>query len=220
MGTMLCYITTDCAISAPMLKKALLTAADASFHCISVDGDTSTNDSCVILANGAAGNALIENADAAYGVFLDALTAVCVTLAKKMAADGEGANHLVTCAVKDAASSKQAAVIAKSVIGSSLVKAAMFGADANWGRVLCAMGYSGESFDPDGVDVAFSSAAGRIVVCEGGRGLDFDEELAKKILLEKEIVIEISMSEGGADACAWGCDLSYDYVKINGDYRT
>ncbi|MBR5708601.1 MAG: bifunctional glutamate N-acetyltransferase/amino-acid acetyltransferase ArgJ, partial [Oscillospiraceae bacterium] len=220
MGTMLCYITTDCAISAPMLKKALLAAADASFHRISVDGDTSTNDSCVILANGAAGNAPIDFAGPDYGVFLDALTAVCVTLAKKMAADGEGAKRLVTCAVKGAASEKQASVIAKSVIGSSLVKTAMFGADANWGRVLCAMGYSGESFDPDGVDVAFSSAAGSIPVCKSGRGLDFDEELAKKILLENEIVIEISMSEGRGDACAWGCDLSYDYVKINGDYRT
>ena len=220
MGTMLCYITTDCAISAPMLKKALLAAADASFHRISVDGDTSTNDSCVILANGAAGNEPIETEGADYAAFLEALTAVCVTLAKKMAADGEGAKRLVTCAVRGAANEKQASVIAKSVIGSSLVKTAMFGADANWGRVLCAMGYSGESFDPDGVDVAFSSAAGRIAVCKAGRGLDFDEELAKKILLENEIVIEVSMSEGRADACAWGCDLSYDYVKINGDYRT
>ena len=220
MGTMLCYITTDCAVSAPMLKKALIAAADVSFHRISVDGDTSTNDSCIILANGMAGNAEITADGADMAAFSEALTAVCIDLAKKMAADGEGAKHLVTCKVAGAASEKQASVIGKSVIGSSLVKTAMFGADANWGRVLCAMGYSGESFDPEKVDVAFSSAAGRIEVCAAGRGLDFDEELAKKILLETETVIEITMAEGCACAVTWGCDLSYDYVKINGDYRT
>lgn len=220
MGTMLCYITTDCAITAPLLKKALLTAADASFHRISVDGDTSTNDSCIILANGMAGNDIIAEEGPDFSSFSEALKTVCIALAKKMAADGEGAKHLITCRVSGAANESQASVIAKSIIGSSLVKTAIFGEDANWGRVLCAMGYSGETFDPEKADVAFSSAAGRIPVCEAGRGLDFDEDLAKKVLHEKEIVIEVKIDEGAASSTAWGCDLSYDYVKINGDYRT
>ena len=220
MGTMLCYITTDCAITAPMLKKALLEANIVSFNRISVDGDTSTNDSCVVLANGLAGNAEINSENGDFSVFLEAFKAICIDLARSMAADGEGAKHLITCTVTGAGSVAQAETIGKSVIGSSLTKAAIFGCDANWGRVLAAMGYSGESFDPEAVDVSFKSVAGCIAVCKNGRGLDFDEELAKKILSEKEVVIDILMHEGDSSATCWGCDLTYDYVKINGDYRT
>ena len=220
MGTMLCFITTDCAISPAMIKKALLETVRVSFNRISVDGDTSTNDMCCVLANGLAGNAEIAAEGEDYDIFLSALKELCITLARSMASDGEGAQHLITCEVKGAASEESAETIAKSVIGSTLTKAAIFGADANWGRVLCAMGYSGETFDPDGVDVAFKSAAGEIAVCEKGRGLDFDEELAKKILTEHDIVIAIEMSEGDGECTAWGCDITYDYIKINGDYRT
>ncbi len=220
MGTMLSYITTDCAINAEMLKKALLSANSVSFNRISVDGDTSTNDSCVVLANGLAGNAEISSENADYALFLEAFTAICKDLARSMAADGEGAKHLITCDVKGAKSVEQAEIIGKSVIGSSLTKAAIFGCDANWGRVLAAMGYSGEDFAPEKVNVAFASAAGKVDVCKNGMGLDFDEELAKKILTEKEVIIDITMAEGDAQAVCWGCDLTYDYVKINGDYRT
>ncbi len=220
MGTMLCYITTDCAITAPLLKKALLEANRVSFNRISVDGDTSTNDSCVVLANGLAGNTEINSENGDFSAFLEAFTAICIDLARSMAADGEGAKHLITCTVTGAASVEQAETIGKSVIGSSLTKAAIFGCDANWGRVLAAMGYSGESFDPESVDVLFKSAAGCVAVCKNGRGLDFNEELAKKVLSEKEVVIDILMHEGNDSATCWGCDLTYDYVKINGDYRT
>ena len=220
MGTMLCYITTDCAVSAPMLKKALLAANAVSFNRISVDGDTSTNDSCILLANGLAGNAEIAAEGPDYDAFLAALTALCIDLARSMAADGEGAKHLITCSVKGAATVGQAERLGKSVIGSSLTKAAIFGCDANWGRVLAAMGYSGEDFDPEAVDIAFASAAGRVEVCRNGRGLVFDEELAKTVLTEKEVVIDVTMREGAAEATCWGCDLTYDYVRINGDYRT
>jgi glutamate N-acetyltransferase/amino-acid N-acetyltransferase len=220
MGTMLSYITTDCAITAEMLKKALLAANSVSFNRISVDGDTSTNDSCVVMANGLAGNAEINSENADYALFLEAFTAICKDLARSMAADGEGAKHLITCDVKGAKSVEQAEIIGKSVIGSSLTKAAIFGCDANWGRVLAAMGYSGEDFAPEKVNVAFASASGKVDVCKNGMGLDFDEELAKKILTEKEVIIDITMAEGDAQAVCWGCDLTYDYVKINGDYRT
>ena len=220
MGTMLCFLTTDCAISSEMIKTALLETVNVSFNRISVDGDTSTNDTCVVLANGLAGNAEITEKNADYEAFLAALRALCVELARKMAADGEGAKHLVTCTVKGAASEAQAETIAKSVIGSTLTKCAIFGADANWGRVLCAMGYSGEQFDPEKVDVHFTSAAGDIAVCEQGRGLPFDEDLAKKILTEHDVEIHITMGEGDGSCTCWGCDLTYDYVKINGDYRT
>ena len=220
MGTMLCFLTTDCAISSEMIKTALLETVNVSFNRISVDGDTSTNDTCLVLANGMAGNAEITEKNADYEAFLTALRALCVELAKKMAADGEGAKHLVTCTVSGAADEAQAETIAKSVIGSTLTKCAIFGADANWGRVLCAMGYSGEQFDPDKVDVHFASVAGDIAVCEQGRGLDFDEDLAKKILSEHEVEINIAMGEGSGSCTCWGCDLTYDYVKINGDYRT
>ena len=220
MGTMLCFLTTDCAISPEMIKTALLETVNVSFNRISVDGDTSTNDSCIVLANGMAGNPVITEKGGDYAAFLEALQALCMTLAKKMASDGEGAKHLITCNVQGAAGEQSAETIAKSVISSTLTKAAIFGADANWGRVLCAMGYSGEEFDPDKVDVHFASAAGDIEVCHQGRGLDFDEELAKKILTEHDVEINITMGEGNAACTCWGCDITYDYIKINGDYRT
>ena len=220
MGTMLCYITTACAISAPMLKKALLSANSVSFNRISVDGDTSTNDSCIVLANGLAGNAEITTDGADYDAFLEAFIAICTDLARSMAADGEGAKHLITCQVKGASSVEQAETIGKSVIGSALTKSAIFGCDANWGRVLAAMGYSGETFDPEKVNVSFASTVGSVPVCKDGRGLNFDEDLATKILSEKEVVRDIVMAEVACAATCWGCDLTYDYVRINGDYRT
>ena len=220
MGTMLCFLTTDCAISPEMIHAALLETAQVSFNRISVDGDTSTNDTCIVLANGMAGNAEITEKNEDYAAFLEALKVLCTKLARMMAKDGEGAKHLITCTVQGAASEKSAETIAKSVISSTLTKAAIFGCDANWGRVLCAMGYSGESFDPDKVDVHFASGAGDIAVCEQGRGLPFDEELAKKILSEDEVEINIQMGEGDGVCTCWGCDITYDYIRINGDYRT
>ena len=220
MGTMLCFLTTDCAISPEMIRTALLETVNVSFNRISVDGDTSTNDSCMVLANGMAGNAVITEKGEDYAAFLEALRALCTELAKKMASDGEGAKHLVTCTVKGAKDEAQAETVAKSVISSTLTKAAIFGADANWGRVLCAMGYSGAEFDPEKVDVHFASAAGDIAVCEQGRGLDFDEDKAKKILTEHDVEINITMGEGDGVCTCWGCDITYDYIKINGDYRT
>jgi len=220
MGTMLCFLTTDCAISPEMIRTALLETVRVSFNRISVDGDTSTNDTCCVLANGLAGNEPITAKGPDYDAFLTALKALCVELARKMASDGEGARHLITCNVSGAGSEKSAETIAKSVISSTLTKAAIFGADANWGRVLCAMGYSGEEFDPDRVTVHFASAAGSIQVCAKGRGLDFDEDLAKKILTEHDVEINIAMEEGEGSCTCWGCDITYDYIKINGDYRT
>ena len=220
MGTMLCFLTTDCAISPEMIKAALLETVNMSFNRISVDGDTSTNDSCIVLANGKAGNAEITEKNEDYAAFLEALQALCVHLAREMASDGEGAKHLITCTVKGAKSELAAETISKSVICSMLTKAAIFGADANWGRVLCAMGYSGEDFDPDKVDVHFTSVAGDILVCQQGRGLNFDEDLAKKILTEHDVEINIFMGEGDGACTCWGCDLTYDYVRINGDYRS
>ena len=220
MGTMLCFLTTDCAISSAMIKAALLETVNASFNRISVDGDTSTNDTCCVLANGLAGNAEICEQNEDYAAFVAALKELCISLARAMASDGEGARHLITCTVTGAKSEQAAETIGKSVISSSLTKAAIFGADANWGRVLCAMGYSGEQFDPDKVDVHFASAAGEIEVCHQGRGVNFDEDLAKKILTEHDVEINITMGEGNGVCTCWGCDLTYDYVKINGDYRT
>nr|WP_326165865.1 bifunctional glutamate N-acetyltransferase/amino-acid acetyltransferase ArgJ [uncultured Oscillibacter sp.] len=220
MGTMLCFLTTDCAISPEMIKAALLETVQVSFHRISVDGDTSTNDTCCVLANGLAGNEAITAKGPDYDAFAEALKALCTELAKKMASDGEGARHLISCRVDGAKSEQSAETIAKSVISSTLTKAAIFGADANWGRVLCAMGYSGEEFDPDKVTVRFASAAGEVQVCAQGRGLDFDEDLAKKILTEHDVEIDITMEEGAASCTCWGCDITYDYIKINGDYRT
>jgi len=220
MGTMLCFITTDCAITHEMLEDALRDIVCKSFNRVTVDGDTSTNDTCVVLANGMAGNELIEWKNEDYDKFYEMLFTLCKTMAKKIAADGEGASRLLTCAVKGARSEESAERLAKAVVGSSLVKAAMFGADANWGRVICAMGYSKAPFRPEYVDIGFASAAGEILVCEKGAAVAFDEELAKKILTQSEITIDINVNEGEDSAECWGCDLTYDYVKINGDYRT
>ena len=201
-------------------KELAVETVQASFNRISVDGDTSTNDTCCVLANGLAGNPVITEKGPDYDAFVEALRALCVELAKKMASDGEGATHLITCTVTGAGSEQSAETVAKSVIGSALTKAAIFGADANWGRVLCAMGYSGEDFNPDKVDVAFQSQAGSVQVCAKGRGLDFDEDLAKRVLTEHDVTIAITMGEGDSSCTCWGCDLTYEYVKINGDYRT
>ena len=220
MGTTLCFLTTDCAISPAMIKEALKETVKRTFNRISVDGDTSTNDTCCVLANGLAGNETITEKGPDYEAFLEALKALCTELAKRMAADGEGDKHLITCTVTGAADEETAATAARSVISSTLTKAAIFGADANWGRVLCAMGYSGAQFDPEQVDIHFASAAGDIAVCEKGRGLAFDETKAKKILTEHDIEINIVMGTGDGAATCWGCDITYDYIKINGDYRT
>lgn len=220
MATMLVFITTDCAISSEMLSEALSTDIQSTFNMVSVDGDTSTNDMVVVLANGEAGNSEITEKNADFEVFMQALNTVTVHLCKSIAGDGEGATKMIECAVIGAKSDACAKTVAKSVICSSLVKAAMFGADANWGRILCALGYSGADVDISKVGVAFSSDAGRITVCKNGAGVEFSEDEAKKILLEHEITIEIDLNDGEGNAVAWGCDLTYDYVRINGDYRT
>ena len=220
MATMLVFITTDAAITAPMLRKALSGDIQNTFNMVSVDGDTSTNDMVVLLANGMAGNPAIDSEGEAFDTFMKALNTVNIQLCRLIAGDGEGATKMLECQVNGAASETDAKKVAKSVICSSLLKAAMFGADANWGRVLCAIGYSGVPLDVNRIDVAFSSPAGRISVCENGAGVPFSEEKAKKILSEKEITILVHLQEGDASATAWGCDLTYDYVKINGDYRT
>ena len=220
MGTMLCFITTDCAITQELLQEALHEIVPRTFNRVTIDGDTSTNDMCVVLANAMAGNPLIEWKDDGYTVFTKTLHHLCEQLSRAIAADGEGASRLITCTVKDARSEESAERLSKAVVGSSLVKAAMFGADANWGRVLCAMGYSKAPFRPEFVDVTFSSAVGDILVCKDGAGVDFDEEAAKSILSQDEVVIRVDLHEGEYQATCWGCDLTYDYVKINGDYRT
>ncbi len=220
MATMLAFVTTDAAISAPLLQKAMAHATDKSFNMICVDGDTSTNDSYVALANGMAGNPLIEEENEDYAIFAAALAELSLILAKKMAADGEGANHLLEVQVLGARTYWDAAVIAKAVTASSLVKTAFFGKDANWGRIACAAGYSGADFDPDKVDITLSSTAGAEQVMKDGAGLLFSEEKAAVILAEPEIVVKIELHDGEAEATAWGCDLSYDYVRINGDYRS
>ena len=220
MATMLVFITTDCAISTQMLKKALSTDIQSTFNMVSVDGDTSTNDMVSILANGMAGNKEITSEGEDFSEFMKALNTVTVYLCKAIAGDGEGATKMIECSVTGAKELMTAKTVAKSVICSSLTKAAMFGADANWGRVLCAIGYSGAAVDVGKVDVAFASAAGEIAVCKNGAGVDFSEEKAKHILLEHEITIKIDLNDGAACAVAWGCDLTYDYVRINGDYRT
>ncbi len=220
MGTMLAFVTTDCAITHELLSDALHEVVSRTFNRVTVDGDTSTNDMCVVLANGMAGNSLIEWKDQDYETFLAALEEVCRHLSRAIAGDGEGASKLVTCKMHGARSEESAERLAKAVVGSSLVKAAMFGADANWGRVLCAMGYSKAPFRPEHVDVSFCSQAGSILVCKQGDGVDFDEDKAKAILTEKEVIIDVDLHEGDESAECWGCDLTYDYVKINGDYRT
>ena len=220
LATMLVFITTDCAISSAMLEKALKADIQNTFNMLSVDGDTSTNDMVTVLANGLAGNKEIVSEGADFNEFMKALNTVNIALSKMIAGDGEGATKLLECNVSGAKSEKTAKTTAKSVICSSLVKAAMFGADANWGRVLCAIGYAKADVDVDKVDVAFISKAGRVEVCKNGRGIPFSEEIAKKVLTESEIEIEVKLNDGNFTASAWGCDLTYDYVKINGDYRT
>ena len=220
MATMLVFVTTDCAINAEMLDKAVKEDVKTSFNMVSVDGDTSTNDMVSVMANGLAGNAPITSEGAAYDAFCTALHGVTSYLCKMIAADGEGATKLLECSVSGAVDDINARIIAKSVICSSLFKAAMFGADANWGRVLCAIGYSGANVDVNLVDVSFESSKGRIDVCKNGAGIPFSEEMAKEILLESEIKIIIGVGNGCGNAIAWGCDLTYEYVKINGDYRT
>lgn len=220
MGTTLSFVTTDAAISAEMLKSALKEAADVSYNMVSVDGDTSTNDTLAIMASGLAGNAEITEKNEDYKNFVKVLTDAFKKVAKKLAADGEGATKLLICKVSGAKDEQAAKTIAKSIICSSLVKAAMFGADANCGRILCAVGYSGAEVDVHKIDVSYKSAKGEILVCKDGNGLAFDEDKAKEILLEKEIEIIVSLRDGNGSAEAYGCDLTYDYVKINGDYRT
>ena len=220
MATMLVFITTDCAISSEMLQKALSTDVQSTFNMLSVDGDTSTNDMVTVLANGMAGNKEITEEDENFAKFMCALNTINVYLCRHIAADGEGATKLIECRVSNANSEECAKAVAKSVVCSSLTKAAMFGSDANWGRVLCAIGYSGQDLDVNKIDVAFSSIKGTINVCQSGSGINFSEDLAKTILLEDEIEILVNLNDGEYDSVAWGCDLTYDYVKINGDYRS
>lgn len=220
MATMLVFITSDVAISHELLKKALSADIKDTFNMISVDGDTSTNDMVIVLANGMAENAVIDSENEDYEEFCRALNKITTYLCRKIAKDGEGATKLLECRVCGGKTALDAKMIAKSVITSTLFKAAMFGADANWGRILCAIGYAGANTDIEKIDVALSSKAGRIEVCKNGSGIEFSEEIAKEVLSEDEINIEITLHDGDFDAVAWGCDLTYDYVKINGDYRT
>lgn len=220
MATMLSFVTTDAAISHAMLNKAIKEAADETFNMVSVDGDTSTNDTLAIMASGLADNKEIVSEDESYKDFVQGLTAVCEKIARLLAGDGEGATKLLVCNVANAKTKKDAKGVAKSVICSSLLKAAMFGEDANWGRVLCAIGYSGFDVDIKKVDVAFVSEKGKVEVCQNGAGIPFSEDEAKVVLGEKEINININLNDGVSCATAYGCDLTYDYVKINGDYRT
>ena len=221
MATMLCFLTTDAAISPVALKRALTTVTADTFNMLSIDGDTSTNDMVSILANGMAGNTPIESCMGAdYEAFVAALYKVCEKLCAIMAKDGEGATKLLVCEVTGAKSTAAAKLVAKAVIKSTLLKAAIFGADASWGRVLCAIGYAGADVDVSKVDVNFRSNRGLIPVCRGGAGVAFSEETAKEILMDDEITVQVALNSGSASAKAWGCDLTYDYVKINGDYRT
>ncbi len=219
MATMLAFVTSDVQIAPELLQKMVKSAADESFNCISVDGDTSTNDTLLVLANGAAGAPEVTENEG-YELFYEALLTVCTHLAREMARDGEGATKLVVCEVSGGETREQCVRLAKSVIESNLVKAAMFGADANWGRVLCALGYAGVAVDVEKIDVSFASSAGEVPVCAGGYGVDFSEEEAKRVLSEGEITIRVALHAGAASGVAYGCDLTYDYVKINGDYRT
>lgn len=220
MGTMLSFITTDISISPELLNEALKSSVKLTYNRVSVDGDTSTNDMVLILANGLAENPTITEKDENYNKFLDILTNLNTKMAKNIAKDGEGATKLLECQIIGAASEKDAVILGKSVINSSLVKTAMFGSDANWGRILCALGYTKIDFDPEKVDVSFESSAGIIKVCEAGSSLQFSEEKAKDILTQDEIIIKVNLSLGNHNAYVWGCDLSYEYVKINGDYRS
>ena len=220
MATMLVFITTDVNISPEMLQFALSSDIQNTFNMLSIDGDTSTNDMVTVLANGLANNKKITEKGDDFKIFMTALNTVTVTLCRMIAGDGEGATKLLECSVSGAKTLCDAKTVAKSVVCSSLLKAAMFGADANWGRVLCAIGYSGADVDVNKIDVYFESKAGKIKVCEKGAGVDFSEDEAKKILTENEIDIIVDLNDGDFSSKAWGCDLTYDYVKINGDYRT
>ena len=220
MCTMLCFITTDADISKNMLQKALSAVIKDTFNMVSVDGDTSTNDTVVLLANGLAGNSPIQKEDESYAKFLEGLYEVCRMLARKIAGDGEGATALVEVQMLHADSKEQAVTLAKSVVTSNLTKAAIFGHDANWGRILCAMGYSGTKFDPDNLELSFESAAGRILIYKDGNAVDYSEEEATRILSEPEVTILADLKTGASKAIAWGCDLTYDYVSINADYRS
>lgn len=220
MGTMLSFITTDLSISPELLTEALKSSVTVTYNRVSVDGDTSTNDMILILANGLAENPTITEKDENYDAFLKVLTELNTIMAKNIAKDGEGATKLLECQIIGAKSEEDAVVLGKSVINSSLVKTAMFGSDANWGRILCALGYTKIDFDPEKVDVSFESSAGSIKVCEAGSSLPFDEAMAKKVLSENEIIIKVNLFLGEYSAYVWGCDLSYEYVKINGDYRS
>ncbi|MBQ9374929.1 MAG: bifunctional glutamate N-acetyltransferase/amino-acid acetyltransferase ArgJ [Ruminococcus sp.] len=220
MATTLNFITTDCAVSKDMLQKALSDVVKITYNCLSVDGDQSTNDMVALMANGMAGNALIDDENKDYEVFRQALYIVMMNMTRMLAKDGEGASKLLECTVSGADDLDTAITVAKSVICSPLFKCAMFGADANWGRILCAVGYADAEFDINKVSVTLSSKAGEIHVCENGSGIEFSEDKAKQVLLEDEITISISIGDGNYQATAWGCDLTYDYVKINGDYRS
>lgn len=220
MGTMLSFITTDISISPQLLDEALKSTVTITYNRVSVDGDTSTNDSIFILANGQANNPTITEKDENYYTFVNVLKEINTIMAKNIAKDGEGATKLLECQVIGATNEKDAVLFGKSVINSSLVKTAMFGSDANWGRILCALGYANVDFDPEKVDVSFESCAGEIEVCKNGSSVGFDEDKAKKVLDQKEIIIKINLSQGECTAYVWGCDLSYEYVKINGDYRS
>lgn len=220
MGTMLSFITTDLNISGEMLSEALKESTKISYNRVSVDGDTSTNDMVLVLANGLASNEEIVEKNDDYYTFIDVLNTLNITLAKMIAKDGEGATKLIECILSNCKSEKDAEILSKSVINSPLVKTAIFGSDANWGRVLCALGYSGVNINPDKVNLSFKSSVGEVEVCKDGMPLPFDEVKAKEILLKDEIQILISMNSGKYSSKAWGCDLSYDYVKINGDYRS
>lgn len=220
MATTLNFITTDCAVSPEMLQKALSEIVKITYNCLSVDGDQSTNDTCMLMANGLAGNPEISSEGDAFDIFKDALYQVMANLTRMLAKDGEGATKLLTCVCSGSPDLDTAIIVAKSVIRSPLFKCAMFGADANWGRVLCAIGYAEADFDINKVDVDLGSKVGKIAVCRNGAGVEFSEDEAKKILLEDEIDILINLNSGSVSATAWGCDLTYDYVKINGDYRS
>ncbi|WP_432649170.1 bifunctional glutamate N-acetyltransferase/amino-acid acetyltransferase ArgJ [Huintestinicola sp.] len=220
MATTLNFITTDCAVSVPMLQKALSEIVKITYNCLSIDGDQSTNDTCMLMSDGLAENPEITAEGADFDTFKAALYQVMANLTRMLAKDGEGATKLLTCICSGAPDLDTAIIVAKSVIRSPLFKCAMFGSDANWGRVLCAIGYAEADFDINKVDVDLGSSAGKIAVCRNGAGVDFSEDEAKKILTENEIEIYISLNQGNAQATAWGCDLTYDYVKINGDYRS
>ncbi|MBZ9692753.1 bifunctional glutamate N-acetyltransferase/amino-acid acetyltransferase ArgJ [Clostridium sp. M14] len=220
MGTMLSFITTDLNISPKLLDEALKSSTNLSYNRVSVDGDTSTNDMILILANGLAENKIIKEKDENYNLFLRALNDLNIKLAKKIAKDGEGATKLIECRILGASTEEDAVKLGKSVINSNLVKTAIFGSDANWGRILCSLGYAKVNFNPEQVDVYFESSSGSIKVCENGSSLPFDEGKAREILLQDEIIIKVNLFLGNFNACVWGCDLSYDYVKINGEYRS